>query len=298
VRKDPTNRHPGFQLTTEEADDAGPPRNPLVTALALVLLVAAIALFASGVGLFPTSARPATDGRVDTPGSPPAGFQFPFALPVQAQPTPQLDLVGTLARLVLAAILGGVISFRGSRRRNEFLIVHTNMMIAMTGALMMIIVGSDLARAFGLVGASSIARYRTPVNDPKALASLFVSMGAGIAVGVGLYELAILAAMLVILVEFTLERGGRLISRGWYRPERAYELNVETETPEETLVTVREVLDASGITHTLMDYERGKKDVKVTLTLGVPEGVDTEKVTLRILSAGANAVNWRATKDV
>jgi uncharacterized membrane protein YhiD involved in acid resistance len=173
------------------------------------------------------------------------------------------------------------------------------MIIAFSGALAMMIVGSDLARAFGLVGASSIVRYRTPVRDPQALAALFVSMGAGIAVGVGLVELAIIATILVILIDLALTGGGRRLSGGWFRPERAYELNVETDEAESTLLQVRQIFNAERINHTLVDYEAAKKSGTVTLGLliGLPVGADTEKLTLQILSAGARSVSWRLSKD-
>ncbi|HEX6114236.1 MAG TPA: DUF4956 domain-containing protein [Geminicoccaceae bacterium] len=219
--------------------------------------------------------------------------------PVAQALPPAVGDVGTiLSRLLLAAILGAAISFRGTRR-SGFQVVHTNMILAFSGALMMMIVGNDLARAFGLVGASSIVRYRTPVSDPRALASLFVSMGAGIAVGVGLLELAVIAAIMVILIELVLERGGAWLSGGWYRSERSYELTLETETPSETLAAVREILNAARISHTLVDYEAARKSEQVTLGLsvGLPDRTDTEKLTLQLLSAGVRSVSWRQTRD-
>jgi len=270
-------------------------RHSLLVTAALVLILAATLALISGGGVSAPASPPATDAGV--PAVSPANRQFEQAIAAAAQVLPPSPSeIGTpLMRLLLAAFLGLAISFRG-RRRSEFQVVHTNMILAFSGALMMMIVGSDLARAFGLVGASSIVRYRTPVHDPKALASLFVSMGAGIAVGVGLLELAIAATILVILIEFALEHGGRWLS---YRSERSYELNLETDTPEETLMGVRKILNAERINHTLIDYEAARKseNVKLSLAIGLPEGADTEKLTLQILGAGARSVSWRLAKD-
>ena len=267
----------------------------MLVTLVLVLVLTALLALGSASGLFAASAPPATDAGGGTAS--PANRQFEQAIAAAAQvlPLSAVELGSILLRLLLAAFLGLAISFRG-RRRSEPQVVHTNMILAFSGALMMMIVGSDLARAFGLVGASSIVRYRTPVHDPKALASLFVSMGAGIAVGVGLLELAIVATILVILIEFALEHGGRWLS---YRPERSYELNLETDTPDETLVEVRKIFNAERISHMLVDYEAARKseNVKLGLTVGLPEGVDTEKLTLQILGAGARAVSWRRARE-
>ena len=296
-----TTSQPPDRLPTGEEHSASRShvaRHPLVMALVIVLLLGTLALL-NGAAPFVPAAPRATDAGVGTSSPSAQEFQRAVGAAAQLLPASPSDLRTILLRLLLAALLGTIISFRGSRRRNEFLIVHTNMIIAMTGALMMIIIGSDLARAFGLVGVSSIARFRTPVGDPRALAALVVSMGAGVAVGVGLYELAIVATILVVLVEFILERGGLLLSRGWYRPQRAYELSIETDAPEETLHAVRKILSAARISHMLMDYERAKKteNIKMGLSVGVPDGVDTERLTLEILSAGAQSVSWSLSKE-
>ena len=273
-------------------------RHPLVMAVVIVLLLGTLALL-NGAAPFVPAAPRATDAGVGRSSPSTQEFQRAVGAAAQLLPPSPTDLGIILLRLLLAALLGIVISFRGSRRRNEFLVVHTNMIIALTGAMMMIIIGSDLARAFGLVGVSSIARFRTPVGDPRALAALVVSMGAGVAVGVGLYELAIVATVLVVLVEFALERGGLLLSRGWYRPERGYDVELVTDTPDETLAATQQILHAAGMTHTLVNYQRGKKDetIKIGLAVGVPEHADTEKLTLQLLSAGAQSVSWSLAKE-
>ena len=272
-------------------------RNPTLVTLGLVIVLIAVLVVVTGGSLAASSAPPATDAGVGS--SSPSMQQFERAVAAAAQGIPYspADLGNIVLRFLLAALLGGAISFRG--RRSEPGVVHTNMMLAFSGALTMMIVGSDLARAFGLVGASSIVRYRTPVRDPKALAALFVSMGAGIAVGVGLLELAIVATILVILIDFALSTAGRRVSGGWFRTEKNYELTLESEKPLETLVAVREMFNAERIAHTLVDYESNKKGDQATLglTVGLPEDADTEKLTLHLLSLGARSVSWRLAKD-
>ncbi len=122
---------------------------------------------------------------------------------------------------------------------------------------------------------------------------------ANFAAEMGLPELAVVASILVILIELVLERGGSWISGGWYRSERSFSLDLETDTPEATLQVVRQVLHAERITHMLVDYEAAKKseNVKIGLTVGLPEKADTEKLTLQFLSAGARSVSWRLAKD-
>jgi uncharacterized membrane protein YhiD involved in acid resistance len=301
AQRAPIEQRPARDRPEDNSGEDDGRRAPLaVVGLLVVLAVIALVISSGGARMLGAPPAPSTPDAGAGSSSPSLiEFQRATGVLAQALPTTTADHLAILFRLLLAAFLGAAISFRGSRRRNEYQIVHTNMILAFTGAMMMIIVGSDLARAFGLVGASSIVRYRTPVHDPKALASLFVSMGAGIAVGVGLYELAIGATILVILIEIALERGGLFISRGWYRPERSYELNLETDTPEETLQSIRSLFGLERISHMLVDYDRGKKseNVKIGMVVGLPEGMDTEKLTLQILGAGARSVSWRLSKE-
>lgn len=287
-------------------DAASERRSPLVAVLLLSNLILLGLLVGWASGLLPSvaargpiqSAPPATSAPA-SPTAPTNEFERAIAAAGSILPASPTDLQVIVLRLLLAAFLGGAIAFRGSRRRNEYLIVHSNIIVAFTGAMMMIIVGSDIARAFGLVGASSIVRFRTPVSDPRSLAGLFVAMAAGIAVGVGLYELAIVGTILVIVVEFVLDRGGRFISRGWYRPERNYNFALHTEEPDKVLEEAQRYFERNNISSQLMEYERGKKGdtAKVLLLLGVPEGTNMEELTREMLALGARSVSWESSKE-
>jgi len=57
-------------------------------------------------------------------------------------------------------------------------------------SIVIIVIGNNLARAFGLVGAMSIVRFRTAVKDAQDLVFVFFSLAVGLAAGVGLYALA------------------------------------------------------------------------------------------------------------
>ena len=151
-----------------------------------------------------------------------------------------------LAKLVLAALLGGIVGYRQRIHVEEY-IVQAHVIIAFTGALMMIIIGNEIVRAFGLLGAGSIIRYRTPVRDPKALASLFVTMGIGIAVGTGLFELAFIAAVLIVLIQgiFAQDREPAFRST-LYNPQRGYILDLTSEDGAGTLERVRAVVRREG----------------------------------------------------
>lgn len=84
--------------------------------------------------------------------------------------------------------------------------VHTIVIVSVTVSIIMLIIGSNLARAFALVGALSIIRYRTAVKDPKDVAFIFVGMAIGMASGVRLPGIAILFTLFVCPMIYFLVR--------------------------------------------------------------------------------------------
>ncbi len=100
--------------------------------------------------------------------------------------------------LVLAALIGALISFAHRRYPGDKPIsrslAQAEILLAVAGALMMIIIGDSLARALGIAGGATIVRFRTPVEDPKDTTVLFLVMGLGMACGLGSFTVALLGA--------------------------------------------------------------------------------------------------------
>ena len=82
-----------------------------------------------------------------------------------------------ITNLVLSFILGVVISVtykkthKGLSYSQSFMI--TNIFICVIVAMVIMIIGNNLARAFALVGALSIVRFRTVIKDTKDIAFIF-----------------------------------------------------------------------------------------------------------------------------
>ena len=60
-------------------------------------------------------------------------------------------------------------------------------------SLIMLIIGSNVARAFALVGALSIIRFRNAMKETRDVGFIFLVMAMGMAVGTRFYLLAIFA---------------------------------------------------------------------------------------------------------
>ena len=100
-----------------------------------------------------------------------------------------------LMNIGIAFILGMIISHvyklthRGLSYSQSFML--TLVFVAVIVSIVMMVIGNSLARAFALVGALSIIRFRTVVKDTKDTAYVFLSLAAGMASGTGSYFLAV-----------------------------------------------------------------------------------------------------------
>ncbi len=98
-----------------------------------------------------------------------------------------------MVRLPLAAALGSALAMRPRRAgtpSRKPAVVQTQVILAVMGALVLIVVGASLARAFGVVGIAGLIRYRAKVDDPKDASVMLAGLGVGLACGVGLLYLA------------------------------------------------------------------------------------------------------------
>ena len=113
-----------------------------------------------------------------------------------------------LLKLVAAALVGQLITaiHQPATRDHRSSMAQAQTLLCVSGAVMMIIIGNSLARAFGIAGAASIIRFRTPVDDPKDVTVLFLLMGLGMSVGLGAFAVAGLGTAFLCLALVALDR--------------------------------------------------------------------------------------------
>ena len=113
-----------------------------------------------------------------------------------------------LINLVLAFILGMAISWvyktthKGLSYSQSFML--TSIFVAVIVSMVIMVIGNNLARAFALVGALSIIRFRTVVKDTKDTAYIFWALAAGMAAGTGSYFLAFAGSGFISLIAYVL----------------------------------------------------------------------------------------------
>ncbi|MEI7024133.1 DUF4956 domain-containing protein [Paenibacillus sp. y28] len=120
----------------------------------------------------------------------------------------ELTISHAVLTILISILLGGMISFtymktsrQGGYSPNFAL---TMMLLPSIVAVIILLIGSNIARAFSLAGAFSIIRFRSAPGDPKDIAYVLFTMAAGLAVGVGSFGYAILFTVFLCAFMFIL----------------------------------------------------------------------------------------------
>jgi len=173
-----------------------------------------------------------------------------------------------LINLILSFFLGLLISWvykkthKGLSYSQSFMV--TNIFVTVIVCMVIMIIGNSLARAFALVGALSIIRFRTVVKDTKDTAFIFWSLASGMATGTGSYFLALAGNIILSLIAFLLHKTnfGSIIKSEFILQFR---LNVTENEKEE----YHEIVSKFTKTYTLLSSETSadKKSLKITLDI-------------------------------
>lgn len=193
--------------------------------------------------------------------------------------------------LPLAAALGAALAFRPRRRGTpprSVSVIQTQVILAILGAVVMLVVGSNLARAFGIVGVASLIRYRARIDDPKDAVVMLATLSAGLACGVELYGLAVFATLFILAVLFVVES---------LEPERhkTFELKITAGDPSILRADIEAILRRSKIKFELRSA--GAKDLVYEVEL--PVSVRTDRIANAILllqPGGDTEVSWDEKK--
>ncbi|MSR59453.1 MAG: DUF4956 domain-containing protein [Planctomycetaceae bacterium] len=128
------------------------------------------------------------------------------------RPGEQVDFLHVLARLTGALVFGFVVAaiYRISQKRpkaDPAAFVTTLLLMTVLIAMVTLVIGDSVARAFGLVGALSIVRFRTVVEDTRDTAFVIFAVVVGMAVGAGF--------LLVPLVGVPIVAVAALLASSW-----------------------------------------------------------------------------------
>jgi len=221
-----------------------------------------------------------------------AGSIFNDEGPVGINWTAQLDsLRHALIRLPTAAVLAATLAFRPRRRgtpKRQASVIQTQIILAIVGAAVMLVVGASLARAFGIVGAAGLVRYRAKIEDPKDAGVMLSTLAIGLASGVGLYLFAAFAAGFVLVVLLVIESFDPA-------PYNLFDLAVTTKDAANLKDSIEGVLRRRRIPFEL----RGASGDEISYEVKLPMDLHTDAVSEALMSLKAAEpvnVKWEPKK--
>ncbi|MCG8409575.1 MAG: DUF4956 domain-containing protein [Phycisphaerales bacterium] len=134
-------------------------------------------------------------------------------------PPVALPPVQIIVRLAVACLVGFGLSFIYKRTFTGVTlsksILHSHVLLAIGGAMIWLVVGNNLVRAFGLAGTIGLIHYRTRISDPKDTTILLFSMVLGMACGLGQYWVAVIGFVFVAAALYGLSFSHGRHRRDW-----------------------------------------------------------------------------------
>jgi uncharacterized membrane protein YhiD involved in acid resistance len=202
------------------------------------------------------------------------------------------EILQSLVRLPIAAVLGAALALRPRRRgtpRRNPAVIQTQIILAIVGALVMMVVGTHLARAFGVVGAAGLVRYRAKIEDPKDAGVMLSTLAVGLGAGVGLYAMVVVSTLFILLALWIIES---------FELDTRRLFNLTIKMGEDTDARRGEFEDV--LRRYRIDFElRSSADDQVSYDARVPIELARDRVTNAILkldAGGHAAVEWSEKK--
>jgi hypothetical protein len=201
------------------------------------------------------------------------------------------QLLHALARLPMAAGLAAVLALRPRRAgtpERQPAVIETQIILAVVGAVVMLVVGSSLARAFGIVGAAGLVRYRSKISDPKDAGVMLSTLAVGLASGVGLWMLAVFATVFILGMLWIIES---------FEPKVRvqFSLKVKAKDPASLRPKIEQLLTRNRLEHELRTVTKDE----VTFEVHVPIDRKTDRISNEILGLereNASGVEWDEKK--
>lgn len=198
----------------------------------------------------------------------------------------------TAARLGSAVVFGFAVAglhalFRRDDAKRTGGLTATLVLLTVLVAFVTYVIGNNLARAFGLVGALSIVRFRTSVGDTRDTSFVIFAVAIGMAVGAGYLKGALVALPIVAVACGLL---------GIITVPRFGQLKLQAASMSDALAGMKQI-DAMVIATRLEQGSTGKKNGCVELSYRIRLAKDVKAAALvEALRAqpGISKVAWTA----
>jgi hypothetical protein len=181
----------------------------------------------------------------------------------------QLGTVEVVFALVLSLACTSciAIAYRYTHRAADYSQSYVTALILMglVTTLIMIVIGSNIARAFSLVGALSIVRFRNAVKETRDVAFIYFVMAIAMACGTRFYAVAIVACLLIIAVLLVLH----MANFGASTRTRERLLTVQLRGGVDAESVLKDVLDELFEKHAVVSVENARQGLYTEVVLSV-----------------------------
>lgn len=167
--------------------------------------------------------------------------------------------------------------------------VQTLIILGMLITLIMLIVGSNIARAFALVGALSVVRFRNAIKETRDVGFIFLVMGIGMACGTRFYSLAVIATIVICAVIVVMHRFN------WFALDVQRQV-IKSQVPadgDDYAPIIDDILIRNTTEYELISTEsvRGGSLLEYSYTARLKKGVKASDLIseLRVINAGQKA---------
>lgn len=202
---------------------------------------------------------------------------------------PEVSLASSAFKLVMAMLLGCVIGYE-RKRKGQIAGVRTFSLICMGATLCMIIsiyvpqvylglkngdpsrIAAQVVSGIGFLGAGAIIQMKGSVRGLTTAAGIWMVAALGMAVGVGMYSVALVATLLILFILIQLERIEHRISLG----SEARIIRVETSVIISDISGYRRMLDSHGVhlSNFFLSYDYEAGTTKLNLMILARETID------------------------
>ncbi|MBA7646072.1 hypothetical protein ES703_53833 [subsurface metagenome] len=114
--------------------------------------------------------------------------------------TPQNVLLSLLLAFILGQVIAWVYYYTHSGLSYSRSYVQSLVLVTIVVAMVMAVIGDNIIRAFGLMGALAIIRFRNVVKDTRDIVFIFCSLVVGMAAGSQRYAIAVGGTIVISLI--------------------------------------------------------------------------------------------------
>lgn len=201
----------------------------------------------------------------------------------------EVNAISSVFKLILSLLLGCVVGYE-RKKRGQPAGVRTFSLIAMGSTLAMILsiyvpqeylglkngdpgrIAAQVVTGIGFLGAGAIIQMKGSVRGLTTAAGIWMVAAIGMAVGVGMYAISIIATLLILIILVWLDKIEHKANIG----TELRTLRIQVDAIIESIKPYKEILDEHkiGIARFNINYNYQTRQTDLNLIVLIPEGAD------------------------